>query len=93
MAKVSHMRVREEIERGFDILSNDKLKPGLTQMHATNFMKKQTHAWDRLNATGQIDYKGATGMQQQSTADANIDFNANRFATRAVRLDTTKAKT
>jgi hypothetical protein len=30
MAKVSHMRVREEIERGFDILSNDKLKPGLT---------------------------------------------------------------
>ena len=62
-------------------------------MHATNFMKKQPHAWDRLNATGQIDSKAATGMQVQSTGDANIDFNANRFATRSKRLDTTKAKT
>ena len=25
MAKVSHMRVREEVERGFDILSNGQL--------------------------------------------------------------------
>ena len=29
LRKVSHMRVREEIERGHDILSNDQLKPGL----------------------------------------------------------------
>ena len=29
LRKVSHMRVREEVERGFDILSNAALKPGL----------------------------------------------------------------
>ena len=40
MRKVSHMRVREEIERGFDILSNGTLQAGLAKMNATDYMQK-----------------------------------------------------
>ena len=87
------MRVREEVERGFDILSNAELKVGLAQMNATQFMKKQEAAWNRLNpntsTTEQI-IKGADTVV--SNADSNIDFNANRFATRSKRLNTNLAK-
>ena len=38
LKKVSHMRVKEEINRGFDILTNGGLQGGLAKLEATNYM-------------------------------------------------------
>ena len=50
MKKISHMRVREELDRGFDIVTNDQLKGGLANMSATNYMKKDDGVWSKLNS-------------------------------------------
>ena len=95
MRKVSHMRVREEIERGFDILSNGNLQAGLAKMNATDYMQKQNKAWDKLNpnSTACVQATGETAAATpNNTSGQNVDFNANRFATRSKRLNTNLAK-
>lgn len=51
LARVSHMRVSEELNRGFDILTNGGLRGGLAQLNATSFMKQQPRVWDKINCT------------------------------------------
>ena len=96
MRKISHMRVREEIERGFDILSNGNLQAGLSKMNATDYMQKQNPAWTRLNPSGtatiQPSGETAVATTTNNTGTQNVDFNANRFATRSKRLNTNLAK-
>jgi len=46
LAKVSRQRVAEELNRGFDILTNDQLRGGLAQIEATEFMKNKPKVWD-----------------------------------------------
>lgn len=52
LTKVSHQRVAEELNRGFDILTNGGLRGGLAKMHSTGFMKQQPKAWDRITPMG-----------------------------------------
>ena len=49
LSKVSHMRVAEEINRGFDILTNGNLQGGLAKIQVTNYMQPKTKAWDLLS--------------------------------------------
>ncbi len=49
LSKVSHQRVAEEINRGFDILTNDKLQGGLAQIEASAYMKQAPRAWDSIS--------------------------------------------
>ena len=49
LQKVSHQRVAEELNRGFDILTNGGLQGGLAQINATNYMKQAPKAWDRIS--------------------------------------------
>ena len=39
LKKVSHQRVAEELNRGFDILTNGNLRGGLAKMNSTGFMQ------------------------------------------------------
>ena len=38
LARISQKRVKEEMDRGFDILTNGGLTGGLAQFHKTDFM-------------------------------------------------------
>ena len=49
LQKVSHQRVAEELNRGFDILTNGGLQGGLAQVNATSYMKPAQKAWDRIS--------------------------------------------
>lgn len=69
LMKVSHMRVNEEITRGFDILTNSHLQGGLAQIEATQFMQKAPKAWDRI--TPRADYQTA---EAQPNNQLNIEF-------------------
>lgn len=40
LQKVSHQRVAEEINRGFDILTNGELRGGLAKIEVTGYMKQ-----------------------------------------------------
>ena len=46
LRKVSRVRVAEELGRGFDILTNDKLAGGLAKIDATDYMTDRPKAWD-----------------------------------------------
>jgi hypothetical protein len=48
--KVSFMRDREQLQRGFDILTNDHLSGGLAKRDATQFMQKPQPIWKRLES-------------------------------------------
>jgi len=52
LTKVSHQRVAEELNRGFDILTNGGLRGGLAKMQATGFMQQAPKAWDRITPSG-----------------------------------------
>ncbi len=68
------MRVREEVERGFDILSNGQLKSGLTALNGSSYMQKQQPAWVKIDATS-----STLNNTIETACKTNIDFNANRF--------------
>lgn len=40
LRKMSYARVKEEHERGFDIMTNGKLTGGLAKLDATEYIKK-----------------------------------------------------
>jgi len=92
--KVSHMRVREEIERGFDIITNDaELKSGLAKMEATSFMKKAPGAWDKLaTANESLASTHSVGLGNPQAAKPPVELTATRFNTRSKRLNTNAAK-
>mmetsp|Transcript_29804 Transcript_29804/g.36990 ORF Transcript_29804/g.36990 Transcript_29804/m.36990 type:complete len:110 (+) Transcript_29804:810-1139(+) len=48
LKKVSHKRVAEELGRGFDILTNDKLQGGLAKIEATQYMRDVPKVWDQI---------------------------------------------
>ena len=49
LSKVSRMRVAEELNRGFDILTNGDLRGGLANIESTNFMQAAPKVWDRIS--------------------------------------------
>ena len=53
------MRVAEEINRGFDVITNGDLRGGLAQINATNFMQQQPKAWDRISPKNEQNENGA----------------------------------
>ena len=63
LKKVSHMRVAEEINRGFDILTNGQLRGGLAKIDATCFMQQQPKVWDKITPRN-----AAQGAQNTGTA-------------------------
>lgn len=48
LRKVSYKRVEEELNRGFDIINNDKMKGGLANIDKTEYMKKPINTWTKL---------------------------------------------
>ena len=62
LKKVSHQRVAEELNRGFDILTNGELRGGLAKMRATSFMQQQPKAWDKIGALQNTE-PAETGIQ------------------------------
>lgn len=89
MQKVSYTRVAEEINRGFDILTNGELRGGLAKIDATDFMKVQPKVWDKITP------RNASGMQNAESAQANemnLEFEAKTFERRSRRLNTNMAR-
>ena len=58
-------------------------------MNATDFMKKQNAAWDELNPNPA---QKAKAPAIAGNSEINMEFSANRFATRSKRLNTNTAK-
>jgi len=48
LSKVSRKRVAEQLNRGFDILTNDQLQGGLAKIEATEFMRDAPKVWDQI---------------------------------------------
>ena len=89
LQKVSHQRVAEEINRGFDILTNGQLRGGLAKIEATTYMKSQPKVWDRITPSN------AQAAQLAESAAANemsLDFEAKSFERRSRRLNTNMAR-
>ena len=90
LSKVSNMRVAEEINRGFDILTNDQLRGGLAQIEATTYMKPRPKAWDSISPLG----NGAPKVNAENQAEAlNMEFQKSNFERRSRRLNTNLART
>lgn len=92
LAKVSHMRVKEEIDRGFDIVTNGDLRGGLAKIEATSYMQKQPTAWQQLSPKAQQSEKVAAAEAGTTAAAPLIDFQSTAFDRRSKRLNTTLAK-
>ena len=76
LQKVSHQRVAEELNRGFDILTNGNLRGGLAKMHSTGFMKVPTKAWDKITPRGQENHSALNNNapSEQQSKHLNLDF-------------------
>jgi hypothetical protein len=89
LSKVSHMRVAEELNRGFDILTNGGLRGGLAKIEATNFMQKPPKPWDMITPRGGDNEVAANVEVAQK---ALVDFQATSFDRRSRRLNTNMAR-
>lgn len=85
LSKVSRQRVAEELNRGFDILTNNELRGGLAQIEATEYMKSAPKVWDQICSKTQD--KGFE-MSGPMSSNSNVDFHATQFASRSRRLST-----
>ena len=88
LQKVSHQRVAEEINRGFDVITNGELRGGLAQINATNFMQQQPKAWDKIsprNMSSMNQGEGGAASGQQSTFDFQGGSNFDRRSKRINR--------
>lgn len=47
--KIKYERVQEEVERGFNIITNGELPLGLRKLDSCKYMKPQVAVWDRLS--------------------------------------------
>lgn len=87
--KVSHMRLAEELNRGFDILSNGELKGGLARLESHNYMQKPPKPWDKISPKA-ANNEGAANVE---VAQKNLlDFQAITFDRRSRRLNTNMAR-
>ena len=91
LSKVSHQRVAEEINRGFDILTNDGLRGGLAQIEATTYMKQAPKAWDAISPLAAQNQNEITQFGQDN--NLNLDFQTTNFERRSRRLNTNLART
>lgn len=89
LSKVSHMRVAEELNRGFDILTNGGLRGGLAKIEATNFMQKPPKPWDMITPRAGDNEVAANVEVAQK---ALVDFQATSFDRRSRRLNTNMAR-
>ena len=48
LRKMSYGRVKEQHERGFDIMTNGQLTGGLAKLDATEYIKKAEPSWSRI---------------------------------------------
>jgi|LakMenEpi03Oct11_1017367.scaffolds.fasta_scaffold02815_4 hypothetical protein len=48
--KIKFERVQEEVDRGFNILTNGELNGGLAKLEATKYMKPPIGVWQKLNS-------------------------------------------
>ena len=48
LAKVSHKRVAEELDRGFDIINNGGLGGGLARIQTNEYMQVKPKAWEMI---------------------------------------------
>lgn len=53
LSKVSRGRVAEELNRGFDILTNGELQGGLAKIDATGFMAQKPRVWEAISPRAQ----------------------------------------
>ena len=90
LQKVSRMRVAEELNRGFDILTNGHLRGGLAKIEATNFMQEKPKVWNQISPRNQED---AGAAQASQASHLNVDFNNINFERRSKRLNTNLAPT
>ena len=81
----------EEVGRGFDILTNGELRGGLAKIEATNYMKQQPKAWDRISPKNMEDQ--ATGACTAMNATPSLEFQTSQFERRSRRLNTNLAPT
>ena len=47
---MKYERVQEEVERGFNIITNGELPTGLSKLESTKFMKPKVAVWDKLSS-------------------------------------------
>jgi hypothetical protein len=47
--KIKYERVQEEVERGFNIITNGELPGGLTKLDSTKYMKPKVAVWEKLS--------------------------------------------
>ena len=48
--KIKFERVKEEVNRGFNILTNGDLHAGLSKLESTKYMKPPIGVWQKLNS-------------------------------------------
>jgi hypothetical protein len=46
--KCSYGRIKEQAERGFDMLTNGDVRQGPANLKATEYMQKPLNSWTRL---------------------------------------------
>ena len=92
LQKVSRMRVAEELNRGFDILTNGQLRGGLAQINATSYMKEPPKVWDRITPSGDKQANIFSANEASASGPIDLEFAAQNFDRRSKRLNTNMAR-
>lgn len=74
LKKVSHMRVQEELSRGFDILTNGELRGGLAKIEATTYMQKAPKIWDQISPKNNGETPTPNCANASERSKLNFDF-------------------
>jgi hypothetical protein len=78
LRKISHKRMQEEKERGFDIITHGAVQGGLAKLDESSFMKKEPSVWAKLERTEQ--------KCNQGLNSAALNLEGSSFADRTQRL-------
>jgi hypothetical protein len=85
LKKMSYERVKEQHQRGFDIMTNGELTGGLAKLDATEYIKKAEPSWSRIQP------KTEAAKQASSHSQRQVELTTTQFANRNTRCGITAA--
>jgi len=79
LRKMSYGRVKEQHERGFDIMTNGQLTGGLAKLDATEYIKKAEPSWSKIQP------KPEQAKQNSAHSNRQVELTTTQFADRNTR--------
>jgi hypothetical protein len=85
LSKIKYERVQEEVDRGFNIITNGELPPGLSHMEQGKYMKPAVGVWKQMGHNEE-DKKASSRLATIDLVGMDLQTRSRRYALHSPKL-------